>query len=111
MADLLHVAQLGGQVRNTSQDALPQTADAGFQGEGSGQPVGHDLLWLVTGNRTGLVRLAGGDVAFVCAKHGTATRIVSDPENLIADCLVCTAEREADKSGARRRFLEVLSHG
>ena len=110
MADFVRVAQFGGQVRDTAENALPQAADAGFQREGGAQG-GHDLLWLVTGNRTGLVRLAGGGFAFVCAKHGTASRIVADPLDLIAVCPVCDAEREAEQGGARRRFREVLSHG
>ena len=77
------------------------------------QPVRRypDVLWLVSGKRTGLVQLAGGGVAFVCTRHSVASRIVADPLDLIAVCGVCEAEREADQGGARRRFLEVLSHG
>ena len=110
MADLVRVAQLCGQVRDTAQDALPQATDAGLQREGGAQGGG-DLLGLLLGRRTGVVDLAGGGVAFVCARHCVASRIVADPLDLIAVCGVCEAEREADQGGARRRFLEVLSHG
>lgn len=46
----------------------------------------------------------GRGFAFICVRHQQASRTVADPVNVIAECPLCTAERES-----RDGFLRYLS--